>query len=50
MSGRSDEDITALLTDLVSTLRELETEVEPTTESGLPVRRHRRNCCALRAT
>jgi hypothetical protein len=36
MSGRSDEDITALLTDLVSTLRELETEVEPTTESGLP--------------
>ncbi|EMA24498.1 DUF7547 family protein [Haloarcula argentinensis] len=32
----SDDDLTALVTDLVTTLQELETEVEPTTDSGLP--------------
>ena len=32
----SDDDLTALNTDLVTTLQELETEVEPTTDSGLP--------------
>lgn len=32
----SDDDLTALVTDLVTTLQELETEIEPTTESGLP--------------
>ncbi|KAA9397404.1 hypothetical protein [Haloarcula sp. CBA1129] len=32
----SDDDLTALITDLVTTLQELETEVEPTTDSGLP--------------
>lgn len=32
----SDDDLTALITDLVTTLQDLETEVEPTTESGLP--------------
>ncbi|MBX0323290.1 hypothetical protein EGH21_09630 [Halomicroarcula sp. F13] len=36
MSASSGDDITALLTDLVRTLRDLETEVEPTTESGRP--------------
>ncbi|EMA13526.1 DUF7547 family protein [Haloarcula marismortui] len=32
----SDDDLTALITDLVTTLQDLETEVEPTTDSGLP--------------
>jgi len=32
----SDDDLTALVTDLVTTLQDLETEIEPTTESGLP--------------
>ncbi|WP_336339122.1 DUF7547 family protein [Haloarcula brevis] len=32
----ADDDLTALVTDLVTTLQELETEVEPTTDSGLP--------------
>ncbi|AEM57136.1 hypothetical protein HISP_07810 [Haloarcula hispanica N601] len=32
----SDDDLSALITDLVTTLQELETEVEPTTDSGLP--------------
>jgi hypothetical protein len=32
----ADDDLTALVTDLVRTLQELETEVEPTTDSGLP--------------
>ncbi|MBV0922972.1 hypothetical protein KTS45_02065 [Halomicroarcula limicola] len=36
MSASSGDDVTALLTDLVRTLRKLETEVEPTTESGVP--------------
>ncbi|GGN89011.1 MULTISPECIES: DUF7547 family protein [Haloarcula] len=36
MSASSGDDITALLTDLVRTLRDLETEMEPTTESGRP--------------
>lgn len=36
MSDSSGDDITALLSDLVRTLQDLETEVEPTTESGLP--------------
>ncbi|MBX0294158.1 DUF7547 family protein [Haloarcula nitratireducens] len=36
MSASSGDDVTALLTDLVRTLQELETEVEPTTESGIP--------------
>jgi len=36
MSDSSGDDITTLLSDLVRTLRDLETEVEPTTESGLP--------------
>ncbi|WP_135302863.1 DUF7547 family protein [Haloarcula amylovorans] len=36
MSASSGDDVTTLLADLVRTLRELETEVEPTTESGLP--------------
>lgn len=36
MSDRSDDDVTVLLTDLVTTLRDLETEIEPTTDSGLP--------------
>lgn len=31
-----EEDVTRLLADLVRTLQELETEVEPRTESGLP--------------
>lgn len=31
-----DEDVTALLSDLVGTLQDLETEVEPGTESGVP--------------
>jgi len=31
-----EEDVTALLSELVRTLQELETEVEPRTESGLP--------------
>lgn len=36
MSTSADDDLTALLSDLVTTLRQLETEIEPTTESGLP--------------
>jgi hypothetical protein len=36
MSDSSGDDITTLLSDLVRTLQDLETEVEPTTESGLP--------------
>lgn len=32
----SDDDLSALITDLVTTLQDLETEVEPTTDSGLP--------------
>jgi len=32
----SNDDLTALITDLVTTLQDLETEVEPTTDSGLP--------------
>ncbi|WP_336330432.1 DUF7547 family protein [Haloarcula sp. CGMCC 1.2071] len=32
----SDDDLSALITDLVTTLQELETGVEPTTDSGLP--------------
>ena len=35
MSDR-DDDVTALLTELVTTLQDLETEVEPTTDSGRP--------------
>ena len=35
MSG-TDDDVTALLSDLVHTLRDLQTEVEPRTESGRP--------------
>jgi len=31
-----DDDVTALLSDLVKTLQDLETEVEPRTESGRP--------------
>ena len=34
MSDRSDEDLTALVTDLVTTLRDLETAVEPRTARG----------------
>lgn len=36
MSERSDDDLTVLLTDLLSTLQDLETAVEPRTESGRP--------------
>jgi len=35
MSER-DDDVTTLLTELVTTLQDLETEVEPTTENGRP--------------
>jgi hypothetical protein len=36
MSDSSGDDVTALLTDLVTTLRDLETAVEPRTERGRP--------------
>ncbi|WP_276271837.1 DUF7547 family protein [Haloarcula litorea] len=36
MSASSGDDITALLTELVTTLRDLETEIEPRTERGNP--------------
>ena len=36
MSARDDESITVLLTDLVRTLQQLQTEVEPRTQSGAP--------------
>jgi hypothetical protein len=36
MTDRSDDDMAVILNELVETLQELETEVEPTTDSGLP--------------
>ena len=36
MSESSDDDVTALLSELVRTLQDLETEVEPTTADGRP--------------
>jgi hypothetical protein len=36
MSDRSEDDVTVLLNDLVTTLQDLETEIEPTTDNGLP--------------
>ena len=36
MSASSDDDVTALLSELVRTLQDLETEVEPTTANGRP--------------